>query len=47
MKQTPKSFRRKRKANQTDRFLNKRQAALHPANYDKSGNRIYITLREK
>jgi hypothetical protein len=47
MTRTEKPFRRKRKANQTDRYLSNRQAALHPSNYDKGGNRKYITLKEK
>ena len=47
MSKATKPFRRRRKANQTDRYLSKRQAALHPSNYDKGGNRLYITLKEK
>lgn len=41
------SFRRKRRRNQATRFLTKRQAALHPSNYNSGGNRAVITLKDK
>ena len=44
-KPAPNPFTKQRAANQTDRFLNKRQAAEWRGTYDRAGNPAYITLR--
>jgi hypothetical protein len=40
-------FKRKRRANQTARYLNKRQAQEHRETYDRAGNRADLRWRDK
>lgn len=36
----------KRRANQTARYLNKRQEKMHRGHYDRAGNSTYISFRD-
>lgn len=42
MKPEPNPFRRKRRANQSARYLNKREAAMHRGAFDRAGNQTNI-----
>jgi hypothetical protein len=39
-------FKRKRRANQTARYLNKRQREMNRDHYDRAGNSTYISIRD-
>lgn len=42
----PNPFSRKRRANQSARYLNKREAEMPRTDYDRGGNRTFICFRD-